>query len=183
MKARAQDPRRLDVATLAAQHGECSGRWPLAGMARFVSMLPAGADSREVHWHVQAALHKVPGSGPCPRLHLQAHATVRLPCQRCLEPVEQPLEVSRDFVFVRDEATAQMLDADSDDEVLAIPARLDLHELFEDELIMALPLVPRHDACQLAVAPDGGQAEAGAPATSARRAFAALGALRKPPRT
>jgi uncharacterized protein len=152
-------------------------------MVRFVSMLPAGAEGRDVQWHAQAAVHKVPGNETCPRLHLQARATVQLQCQRCLEPVEQALEVSRHFIFVRDEATAQALDTDSDDEVLANPDRLDLHELLEDELIMALPVVPRHETCQLAVAPDGGDAEANPPTASAPHAFAALEALRKPPRT
>lgn len=182
MKARTLDPRRLDVATLATRHGQCSGRRALSGMARFVSMLPAGAEDREVQWHVQGELQKVPAGEPCPSLHLRAHAMVTLQCQRCLEPVEQPLEVSRRFLFVRDEATAQTLDTASDDEVLALSARLDLHELLEDELIMALPLVPRHDVCRLSVAPAGGVDDVAEPAGNAPHPFAALEALRKPPR-
>ena len=47
--------------------------------------------------------------------------------------------------FVRSEAEAERLDEVSDDDVLVLLPRLDLHELAEDELILALPLVPRHD--------------------------------------
>jgi uncharacterized protein len=150
-------------------------------MGRFVSMLPAGADGRDVRWQAEAFLAQGPGGENRPCLHLKAQATVMLRCQRCLEPLEHLLEVDRRFVFVRDEATAQTLDAEADDEVLALPPRLDLQELLEDELIMALPLVPRHDACPMAVAPDA-VAAAQAPELARAHPFAVLEALRKPPR-
>jgi uncharacterized protein len=60
-----------------------------------------------------------------------------------------PLGVDRRFRFVADEAEAERLDADSEDDVLAIEPALDLQALVEDELILALPLVPRHEHCTL----------------------------------
>ena len=48
-----------------------------------------------------------------------------------------------------DEAAAAELDADSDDDVLAVSRVFDLLALLEDELIMAQPLVPRPTAAQL----------------------------------
>lgn len=150
-------------------------------MGRFVSMLPAGAEGRDVGWQAEAFLGQGPGGEKRPCLHLRAQATVMLRCQRCLEPLEHRLEADRHFVFVRDESTAQTLDAETDDEVLALPRQLDLHELLEDELIMALPLVPRHDDCPTAVAPDAVAAtQAAEPARA--HPFAVLETLRKPPR-
>ena len=37
------------------------------------------------------------------------------------------------------------IDPDSEDDVLALPRRLDLHTLVEDELLLGLPLVPMHE--------------------------------------
>ncbi len=52
------------------------------------------------------------------------------------------------IVFVAGgEEAAAALDAESDDDVLALESSLDLHALVEDELLLALPLVPRHDEC------------------------------------
>ena len=47
--------------------------------------------------------------------------------------------------FVRGEAQAEALDNEIEDDVLALPRALDLRELVEDELLLALPIVPRHD--------------------------------------
>ena len=73
----------------------------------------------------------------------------------------------------RSAAEAAQLDEHSEDDVLALPQRLDLHELLEDELILALPIVPRHGVCPqalpLAAVPE---------AEAAPNPFAALAALR-----
>jgi uncharacterized protein len=53
----------------------------------------------------------------------------------------------RSFLFVHGENTAAELDNDSEDDVLALTRSLDLVELIEDELLLALPLVPRHETC------------------------------------
>ena len=46
---------------------------------------------------------------------------------------------------MRDEATAAELDADSDEDVLVLSRSFDLREWVEDELLLALPIVPLHD--------------------------------------
>ena len=53
----------------------------------------------------------------------------------------------RSIRFVHGADLAQQLDEESEEDVLALSAALDLRELIEDELILALPLVPRHDVC------------------------------------
>jgi len=58
-----------------------------------------------------------------------------------------PLQVQRSFRFVADEATAEALDDESEEDLLALSRDFDLRALIEDELLMALPLVPRHEAC------------------------------------
>ena len=57
------------------------------------------------------------------------------------------LEAERRIYFVEGEAAAAALDAETDDDVLALAPSLDVAELIEDELLLSLPLVPRHDNC------------------------------------
>ena len=58
-----------------------------------------------------------------------------------------PLHAERRIFFVDGEDAAAALDAESEDDVLALTPALDLAELVEDELLLALPLVPRHEQC------------------------------------
>jgi uncharacterized protein len=139
------DPRRLDIETFIARGAVLEGEWPFAGFARLSAGLPV--ERPPVSWWVRGEHVATAGGATQQWLHLRLRASVVLECQRCLQPFVQPLEVDRRIRFVRGEAEAERLDEESEDDVLALPARLDLHELAEDELILALPLVPRHDAC------------------------------------
>ena len=80
-------------------------------------------------------------------LHLHAGASLSLVCQRCLQPVQAVLSVERNFRFVADEKQAAAIDADIEEDVLVLSRSFDLVELIEDELLLALPLVPRHEMC------------------------------------
>ena len=181
MTQRAPDPRRLDVAAFAAQAQALDGSWPVAGMPRLLDSIDARAESNgsaAVVWH--AAGEQTPPRGDAPRvwLRLAASAQVTMTCQRCLGPLAVPLAVERTFGFVAGEAQAAALDADSDDDVLALERWLDLHTLVEDELLLALPLVPRHADCAPPAVRD--DAVAAAPGEPAREhPFAALAALRR----
>ena len=53
----------------------------------------------------------------------------------------------RRIFFVEGEEAAAALDAETEDDVLALTPTLDLLALVEDELLLALPLVPRHEVC------------------------------------
>jgi uncharacterized metal-binding protein YceD (DUF177 family) len=101
---------------------------------------------------------------------------------RCLSPSDFGFHnairaADRRLRFVDGEDEAARLDEDSDDDVLALPASLDVPALIEDELILALPLVPRHEVCPqplpMSAADEGAEDEA-------PHAFAALAHLRRP---
>lgn len=169
-----RDPRALDVRGLAADGGPLLGRWPLQSMSRLVQGLAEGASDAAVDWSTEAESRPVTGGEPELWLRLQAQAGVTLQCQRCLGPMAQRLEVDRRFRFVRSEDEAERLDDESEEDVLALPPRLDLVELLEDELILALPLVPRHEGeCPVPLV------LAAPPEDVAEHPFAALAALRK----
>lgn len=142
------DPRQLSLLRFAETAGALEGAWPAAEMPRLAADAPP-AGAGEVHWSAQGERRAVAGDSPQTWLHVQARTEVQLVCQRCLGPMALVIEAERSFRFVRDEEEAACLDEESEDDVLALPQRglLDLHELVEDELILALPIVPRHATC------------------------------------
>lgn len=181
MKPRDLDPRKLDVAALATQAAHLAGRWPLAELSRLADMSPAdhqpGAGD-EVLWSVRGERRERSGTAPQTWLHLALEATVRLQCQRCLEPVAVALKLQRALRFVPGEAEAAALDAESDDDVLALSRSLDLRELAEDELLLALPLVPCHATCPQPLPLDVGVGPDAAADPAVRRPFDVLQILK-----
>jgi uncharacterized protein len=171
-------PKALDVAAFCRDAAQLSGQSPLASMARLVSGLSAVPADALADWQLEGALRAVTGGPAQIWLHLQGSAKVLLQCQRCLQDMSEVLHVDRRIRFVRGEAEAAQLDEDSEDDVLALPSRLDLQELLEDELILGLPLVPRHDHCPQPLVAD--KSGLGGPAVDAEtpNPFAALAALR-----
>jgi uncharacterized protein len=178
---RPPDPRRLDVAAFARAEGRLAGEWPLAGMPRLLQdALPSQTQdaAQAVVWSARGELRPVPGGEPRILLHLHARTALRLTCQRCLQPVSLDLDVAPTLRFVRGEAQAEALDEHSEEDVLALSSALDLHPLIEDELILALPLVPRHERCPKPLTMSAGDAdETGA--ARGRGPFDALAGLLK----
>lgn len=168
-------PTRLDLRRMADAGVEVDGALPgsaLARLAQDVVRLPT-----QVAWSARADWQAVAGAAPQLRLRLQCTAPVALICQRCLQAMDLTLEVDRRFRFVRDEAEAERLDEDSEDDMLVLPPRgtLDLAALVEDELILMLPLVPRHERCPHPLA--AGQ-DVAAESTPKPRPFEILAALK-----
>lgn len=142
------DPRRLDVRRFAEEGGELDASDALGTYPRLVEeTVDAGRAQRTVHWNARGELLNPRHVQPEVWVHLEADATLPLVCQRCLQTVEVPLSVQRDFRFVADEATAAAEDDEAEEDLLALSRSFDLLELVEDELLMELPLSPRHDVC------------------------------------
>lgn len=75
------------------------------------------------------------------RGHYRVDAT--LICQRCLEPVEIPLNSRCEVGFVENDEAARTLPRQYEPVILDDES-LDLISLIEDELLLALPAVPMH---------------------------------------
>lgn len=172
--ARTLDPRRLDVLAAAAATADLSGRWPLVAFERLNN---GQVQDGSVAWSARFELRPARVGEPETWLRLEAQTSLPLECQRCLQPVSIQLAIDRSLRFVADEAAAAVLDAESEDDVLELPRHLDLLALVEDELLLALPLVPKHDRCPspLAMPAAEAQPEVEAPA----HPFAALEALKR----
>ena len=185
MKSRSHDALRLDVAAFAADAGALSGRWPGGDLSRLAETQTPPADTAldDVAWRVEGERRPVAVGEAELWLALRGETRVWLTCQRCLQPYAQAAAFDTRLRFVRGEAEAEALDAELEDDVLALSRWLDLRLLVEDELLLALPIVPRHEACpQPLVAPPsvaaGGDAAADGDAELPRNPFAVLKALK-----
>jgi len=150
MKQRAFVPEKLDLAAFAHDDASLQGEWPAASLERLADSAAPEAPASgwpALRWSLHGEIRQPKGSTAQTWLHLTADAQVALTCQRCLKPVQEEVGIDRWFRFVDTEAEAAALDVDSDDDVLALPRHLDARELIEDELLLALPLVPRHETC------------------------------------
>lgn len=145
MSSRPPDPRRIDVQALSLHDSVIEGVTTLAELPRLCD--PDDDPAAPVEWRAQASRRERAGSDALVHLHLEARADVVRICQRCLEPMRIALKVDRRLRFVRGEAEAERLDAESDEDVLALEPSLDLLSLIEEELLLELPLVPRHERC------------------------------------
>lgn len=181
VKTKPLDPRRLDVAAFAEAAASLAGEVPLHALARLTegSVAPGDGAVAPVRWSAEGLWRQPAGRPAEIRLRLRAEAEVWLACQRCLEPLRQPLRVDRVLRFVPGEDEAARLDEEGEEDVLALTRSLDLQELVEDELILELPVVPRHDRCPVELGrPPAGHGAAAADA--APHPFAALAALKAP---
>lgn len=192
MKSRAFAPEKLDVQSFIEDAASLTGQTPVAALSRLASGLSPEADLAAlppVTWTATGRLVPQRVGAPELWLDLQAEADLEWECQRCLHGVRLPLSLERQIRFARDEAEAAQLDADSDDDVLGLSRNFNLIELIEDELIMAQPIVPRHDVCPTDVeslmadeseTPAPGALPDAEPAAADRpHPFAALAALKK----
>ena len=97
-------------------------------------------------------------------------------CQRCLETMDYPVQLDT-RLLLRDQASldAEEMHPDEEEEFDSIlaDAHLDVLGLLEDEILLSLPIAPRHEqgACQAA----GGESRHG----EERHPFAALAKLKR----
>lgn len=103
--------------------------------------------------------------------------TAQLRCQRCMQPMAVPLSASAHVALLASAAEGNAL-PEALEPVLAPGGRISLAELIEEEVLLSLPIVPRHDGqgwCE--PLEDSGDGSEQADASTTQRPFASLGEL------
>jgi len=118
---------------------------------------------------LQYVLRGVPQERGCPVLRLKVSGALQLTCQRCLGALEFPLNIETSLLLAATQAEvdAEPLEAEGPEKIVAGP-EMPVRDLVEDEVLLAIPLAPRHERCT------GTIAEA---ASEERSPFAALRGL------
>ena len=112
----------------------------------------------EIDGEVAFRLKGFKGDSGEPMLQLEVSGTIPLACQRCLEAVPCDLDVDSllELVPVGAELTQDELEDDTRD-FLPVERELDVVEMVEDEILLALPVAPRHEKCGLPGAAAAGE--------------------------
>jgi uncharacterized protein len=136
----------LDVDRLAETKADIDFAVPLAELLRVRSKLASVAGS--VRGHVR--FEREAGIAVA---ELTMSGTATLVCQRCLDAMGLPIESTVRIGLIEAEADMGRVPDDLEP-MLAPEGRISIGELVEEELLLALPIVPRHeDADECAVAP------------------------------
>ncbi len=167
----------VDALGFALAGRELTGTIGAAGFARLCQGLPEPQDG-SFTW---ALVGRTDTHGARRAwLDVRAEGEVRVVCQRCLEPFVLRLRVDSTLGLLDDPAQLDAMDAletrgeGPEIEYLVADPRLDVLALIEDELILALPLAPRHEVC-----PGASDSRQALPDSSGTSPFAVLERLRK----
>jgi uncharacterized protein len=127
---------------------------------------------------LEAAVTFAPAEHGLARLELSLRGRLQLVCQRCLGPVDWPVELNASLTVVADDSEAALLEDPFESLVLAADG-LRLEQIVEDEVLAAVPLAPRHgpEAACSGPAQVGGNGQESADETN--RPFADLAAMLK----
>ncbi|HEY8355360.1 MAG TPA: YceD family protein [Methylophilaceae bacterium] len=78
-------------------------------------------------------------------IRLQVQGLLNLTCQRCLQPYQHEIVINQMFKLVRDEAELPAPEDERDDEdFLLAQSEMPVLDLIENEVILALPIAPKH---------------------------------------
>lgn len=159
-----------DPFRFAAESRSIGGELAVADLIRLSDAL--ASSEGVLVWQVSGSM--VEGAeGLEPRLRLQVDGRLELCCQRCLGGLEWPLRLDTLLQPVRvGQPIPEEELEDEEVDAIEIEGELDVVALLEDEILLALPIAPRHQVCE-APRPDGG--------SSKESPFAALASLRGSP--
>ena len=154
-------PAAIDGLAFARAAGMLKGRLAIESLPRLAQ---SGCSGSVLDFVLTGAINE---RGK-PELRLAVFGNVRLQCQRCLGNLDFPLQVEAQLELAASEA--EILAAEDDVERTVAERDMNVADLVEEEVILALPMVPKHEQCRAAEGSDEGARPS---------AFQALAALKK----
>jgi len=134
----------IDSFEFCRKHQQLRGQ---TATAEFERLTPELADSEGVlDWSFTGGFH---GNGYA-QLGMEVRGEVRVICQRCLKPLAIPVVSQSSLVLARNDSDADDIGSRLDDDrvdVIVGSSAMDIMMLLEDEVLLVLPLSPRHDIC------------------------------------
>ncbi|WP_371372442.1 23S rRNA accumulation protein YceD [Thalassotalea aquiviva] len=132
-------PVTIDPYKSAQRRLVCDGFFESVGLKRLLD------ESEKAHEHVNVIMKFEVDEQGLVLITGEASTSVSLICQRCNHSYEQELAVKFAFSPVKNEEDAEHLPSDYDAIELDENGEVNLRDLVEDELILALPLIPKHE--------------------------------------
>jgi uncharacterized protein len=170
LRAGRDDLRAFDLIAFIRARRELRGTVRLGDLERMVTEVPAdapaGALDTSLDWfatgetrrevrrdtaqpgRADAALTATSHTVSQPYLTLSIKGKTWLECQRCMKAFELPLQIQALYRVMETEAQADALALDDTEaEVIVGSATFDLIDLIDEEVVLSLPMVPKHDVC------------------------------------
>jgi len=132
----------IDGLEFARTGGKLQGDWPLADFPRLRDALLGNAGS------LKYELRGMPEAQGRPALKLRIEGALQLACQRCLGTLEFPFRIETTLLLAGSQAEidAEPIEAEGPERIVA-GREMPVHDLIEDELLLAIPIAPRHEHC------------------------------------
>jgi uncharacterized protein len=152
----------IEALDFARSGGGLSGEWPVADFPRLQGAVQPG---NVLHYELEG----VPEEQGRPALRLRVSGKLQLTCQRCLGALEHSLRVDALLLLFSSESEIDAIPVgpEGPDGIVATK-EIAVRDLIEEEVLLAIPYAPRHEACK------AGAEAAGTPRT---RPFADLRTL------
>ncbi len=134
----------IDAFEFCRSNGHREGVTPVAEMSRLNK--DCADHSGEIAWRVEGTTSKQ----GYPQITLSVSGTVQLVCQRCLTPYAFEMDSSTVLMLGKDDEHADEIEellGDESIDVIVGSRSCDIRDLIEDEALLALPQVPKHDVC------------------------------------
>ena len=176
----AELPRRLNLKDFAQRGRELRGSVAVTALPRLGASLHAQAAELarlRVRWELQGMVRAEASGQAQPLVRLRVEGELPMLCQRCLQTSWHRVDDSVVLRLVDQEPEIDAEELESDEEAFCARHPVDLADLVEDQLILALPLVPMHESCPQALPVQAGAVPA---ADAPVSPFAVLAGLRKP---
>jgi uncharacterized protein len=138
-------PQAVRASKAVAQAERYSGELTLKDLKRL-------AESTTGQGRLQAEWQAGKDHAGQPQLRGRIEGTLGLLCQRCLKPFDWPVAIDAALQLVDNEAEAAQVLPEADPYEVHDDT-LPLREITEDEVLLALPLMPRCKTCENAAAP------------------------------
>jgi len=130
-------PESVDFLKQVERNACFEGAWPVSGFARLAEVICS--DQGEVTARLKFGTR---AGTPC--LDGVVQVELELRCERCLDPVTKSIESDFRFGLITSEDEADLLPKEFEP-LLVSDSEQSLVELVEDEILLSLPIVARHD--------------------------------------
>jgi uncharacterized protein len=132
----------IDGLEFARTGSKLQGSWQVAEFPRLRDALHSDAGT------LRYVLAGIPEARGRPALRLKLEGALSLICQRCLGALEFPLRIEVTLLLsaTQAEMDAEPLDAEGPERIVA-GKEMPVRDLVEEELLLAIPIAPRHERC------------------------------------
>jgi uncharacterized protein len=116
-------------------------RHGVVSMERLPRLAQLQGSTEGLEYHLRGG--RASNGRPC--LRLSVRGSVKLLCQRCLDPIQVPIVVDAELQLA--ESVREISEADDEVDRVLASRNMDVAWLVEDEAILALPMAARHEDC------------------------------------